>query len=63
MHARIEGLKYTDISGKLNIQAIQITREVNKILKFFVDYVDEMEDSKDFVNKIEQSSLEERSSN
>jgi hypothetical protein len=60
---RIEGLKYTEISDKMKINPAQITREVNKILKFFVDYVDKLEEPKEFVNTIEQSSLEETSSN
>ncbi len=59
---RVSGKRFSEIGDKFGLHPQQMTREVNKILKFFVEYVDLREDGKDFVHTIEQTPLEETAS-
>ena len=60
---RVEGFTYSEIGDKFNLHPEQLKREINKVLKFFVEYADEIEEPKDFVNKIERTPFEETTSN
>ncbi len=51
--SRLQGMTYSDIADKLNTSNAQLVREINKILKFYVSYVDSQEDPREFVNKTE----------
>jgi beta-lactamase class D len=58
---RLEGYTVSEVRDKLALHQEQYRRDLLKILKWFVGYVDSLEEPSEFASTLENASFEEKS--